>query len=310
MPVIRSAGRSELVAVGLVLVSLLLLALPDDEKDGFAHRANRWILFPVAEVEGTLDGYVGLREENERLREALQRARLESSRSETARIENRRLSRMLAFADEQPVRLVAARVVDRDFATLPTTFVVDKGAVDGVESGAPVATVEGLVGKTVDVGPSASRVMLYTHPDFSASALLVGGEHLEYGIVRSTPRGGLELYLPLRSASERGDRVVTSGYGGAFPRGIPIGTIVEVREDARLGLQKIDRIEPVVDLGRATAVFVVTRERVEAGSTDRSPRLFWPGYAYPPKTGETLGDGETAPEPARSPPDSTVGAGR
>lgn len=304
MALIRAAGRSEFVAAGLVLASLVLLGLPERQRSAIATRANRWILFPVVRVEGTLDGYLRLRAENERLRAELERARLEASRSATARVENRRMARMLDFADEQPVRLVASRVVDRDFATLPTTFVIDVGARDGVEESVPVVTVEGLVGKTVEVGPSASRVMLFTHPEFSASALVVGGDHLEYGIVRSTPRGALELYLPLRSASERGDRIVTSGYGGTFPRGIPIGEVVGVREDTRLGLQKIDRVDPVVDLGRATAVFVVTRRQVGDGAPDRGPRLFWPGFAYPPMEGETLGAGETAPEPATRAADS------
>lgn len=310
MALIRAAGRAELVAAGLVLVSLVLLALPEPQKNAITTRANRWILFPVVRVEGVLGGYLGLREENERLRTALQRARLEAARSETARVENRRLSRMLDFASTQPVRLVAARVVDRDFATVPTMFVLDAGSRAGVVPSAPVVTVEGLVGKTVEVGPSASRVMLYTHPEFSASALLLGGDHLDFGIVRSTPRGGLELYLPLRSASERGDRIVTSGYGGAFPRGIPIGEVVEVREDRRLGLQKIDRVEPVVDLGRTTAVFVVTRDTLEAVASDHGPRLFWPGFAYPPMAGETMGEGEDVPEAATEEADSARGTRR
>jgi rod shape-determining protein MreC len=81
---------------------------------------------------------------------------------------------------------------------------------------------------------------------------------------------------------------VTSGYGGTFPRGIPIGEVATVEEDARLGLQRIDRVEPAVDLGRATVVFVMLR----GGSPDESAGdrtgLFWPGYAYPPMTGERL----------------------
>lgn len=310
MALIRAAGRAELVAAGLVLVSLVLFGLPEQQKNAIATGANRWILFPVARLEGALGGYLGLREENERLRAELQQARLEAARTETVRVENRRLGRMLGFASGQPVRLVASRVVDRDFATLPTTFVIDAGSRVGVRPDTPVVTVEGLVGKTVEVGPSASRVMLYTHPEFSASALVVGGDHLEFGIVRSTPRGGLELYLPLRSATERGDRIVTSGYGGAFPRGIPIGEVVGVREDRRLGLQKIDRIDPVVDLGRASAVFVVTRDTLDAGASGRGPRLFWPGFAYPPMAGETMSEGETAPEPVTTGGDSVPGARR
>ena len=96
--------------------------------------------------------------------------------------QNRELQGLLAFRRRQPVRLVPARIVDRNFATLPTTAVLDVGRADGVEVNLPVVTDRGLIGKTVAAGRRLTRVMLYSHPDFSASALLVGGDHLEYGI--------------------------------------------------------------------------------------------------------------------------------
>jgi len=260
---------------------------------------HRVILFPVVQVEGELAGYLGLRGENERLRDELQRARLELSRVAAVRARNRELERQLGFDADQPVRLVAARVVNRDFSTLPTSFLIDVGRRDGVRLNAPVVTDEGLVGKTVEVGPGASRVMLFTHPDFSASALLVGGDHLEYGIVRPTPDGDLELYLPLRSASGPGARIVTSGYGGTFPRGIPLGEVVVIREDERLGLQKIGLVAPVVDLGRITTVFVLEKRGGDEGPPrDPNLRLFWPGYAYPPMIGDSLAGFERVPPSA------------
>ena len=169
------------------------------------------------------------------------------------------------------------------------TVIIDVGRADGIEVDQPLVTLEGLVGKTVDVGRSASEVMLYSHPEFSASAMLVGGDHLEYGVVRSAPNGDVELYLPLRSRSAAGDRIVTSGYGGTFPRGIPIGTVERGREDERLGLQKIDVVRPVVDLGSLGAAFVLRRVVGPGESVGDVPRLYWPGYAYPPMAGETFG---------------------
>ena len=128
--------------------------------------------------------------------------------------------------------------------------------------------------------------MLYSHPEFSASALAVGGDHLEFGIVRPAPDGGLRLFLPLRSTTGPGDPLVTSGYGGTFPRGLAIGRVESGRESDRLGLQKVDVVKPVVDLARVTTVFVLTRGP-EAGGEEG--RMFWPGYAYPPMAGERLG---------------------
>lgn len=288
MPLLGRAKRDELVAATLIVASLVLLILPGPTRDSLARRANHAVMLPIAQARVAFSGHLGLREENERLRTELQRARLELARSRTLRVQNREMRRLLGFAAGQPVRLVPARVVDRDFGTLPTNFVLDRGADDGLAADQPVVTVDGLVGKTIDVSTRASRVMLYSHPDFSASALLVGGDHLEYGIVRPTPTGGLRLFLPLRSESKSGDPVVTSGYGGSFPRGIPVGRISVMEEEDRLGLQRIDRVDPVVDLGSVTTVFVLRRVDETSGPAGDIVRLFWPEYAYPPMAGERL----------------------
>jgi rod shape-determining protein MreC len=300
------------VAGTLAFVSLVLLGLPESRQDALARGANHVVLLPLAGARDMLGGYLGLREENARLRRELQAARLELGATQGLRMQNRDLSRMLEFSEDQPVDLVAARVIDRDFGTLPTTFVIDVGREDRVEIDQPVVTLEGLIGKVVDVGRSASEVMLFSHPEFSASAMLVGGDHLEYGVVRAAPNGEVELYLPLRSRSASGDRIVTSGYGGTFPRGIPIGTVELGREDQRLGLQKIDVVRPVVDLGSVGVTFVLRRGAHPGESVGDVPRLFWPGYAYPPMAGETFGqatrDSIAADSAAGAGSDSAAGA--
>lgn len=304
----RSAWRAEVVTIALVVASLVLLGLPESRQDAIARAANHVVLLPLAGARDVMGGYLGLREENGRLRQELQAARLELGATEGLRTQLRELSRMLEFREDQPVDLVPTRVIDRDFGTLPTTYVIDAGWEDGIEIDQPVVTIDGLVGKTVDVGRSASEVMLFSHPEFSASAMLVGGDHLEYGVVRSAPNGEVELYLPLRSRSQAGDRIVTSGYGGTFPRGIPVGTVEGGREDQRLGLQKIDVVRPVVDLGSVTVAFVLRRGVGLGESVGDVPRLFWPGYAYPPMAGESFGREDAEGAEADSVPADSVAA--
>ncbi|HUP01266.1 MAG TPA: rod shape-determining protein MreC [Gemmatimonadota bacterium] len=298
MTLFRETLRAEAVAVGLAVVSLAFLTLPEPDQQSLARRANHVLLLPLSQVREIFSGHLRLRRENARLRLELQRARLSLASTRAARLQNQELQRLLGFREDQPVQLVPARVIDRNFSTLPTILLLDAGREDGIEPELPVVTMEGLVGKTVGVGPGTSQVLLYSDPAFSASALLVGGDHLEYGIVRPAPTGQLQLLLPLRSRSEPGDRIVTSGYGGTFPRGIPIGTVDRIREDPRLGLQRIDLVEPAVNLGSVTAVYVLRRDagtasstarEVPAGSAGDVPRLFWPGYAYPPMAGESFG---------------------
>ncbi|MGH7564765.1 MAG: rod shape-determining protein MreC [Gemmatimonadota bacterium] len=289
MASVHQARHPEIVVLALVAISLILLTLPTDRQQMVARRAGDVLLFPLVSMRSALSGHWGLREENLRLREALQKARLAAAGAALAERQNVELGRLLAFRERQPVRLVPARIVDRNFGALPTTAVLDVGKEDGVTSNLPVVTDRGLVGKTVATGSGLTRVMLYSHPDFSASALLVGGDHLEYGIVRPGGGGVLQLFLPLRSKSAPGDRIVTSGYGGTFPRGIPIGEVATVEEDSRLGLQRIDRVDPTVELGEATVVFVMLRHGSPGESAGDETGLFWPGYAYPPMTGERFG---------------------
>jgi rod shape-determining protein MreC len=289
MPLLPPDRRAEAVAIACAAASLVLLALPDSRQDSLARSVNHVVTLPVSRVREVFGGYLRLRTENANLRRQLQEARIELSDSDIVRAQNRELRDLLGFADHLPVRLTAARVISRDFATAPSVMIVDAGGADNVTENLPIVTDEGLVGKVVSVGPGTSEVMLYTHPDFSASALLLGGDHLEYGIVRPSAAGRLQLLLPLRARSEPGDRIVTSGYGGVFPRGIPIGQVTASQEDQRLGLQQIDLVEPVVELGSLTAVFVLMRGSSPDDSAGDDLRLFWPGYAHPPMVGERLG---------------------
>lgn len=300
MQALRRARRAELVASALVVTSLILLALPESTERSISRRANHLVLLPASRVRVVFGGYLRLREENARLRTELQQAKLELDQVVAARVQSRELRRMLDFAADQPVRLIPARVIDRNLTTLPTAFVLDVGRNAGVVENLPVVTAQGIVGKTVDVGPETSLVMVYAHPDFSASALVVAGDHLEYGIVRPSPSGGLRLFLPLRSSTDPGDRVVTSGYGGTFPRGVPIGHVIEGQESDRLGLQRVDRLQSVVDLGRVTTVFVLTRQVSAGAAAGENLQMFWPGYAYPPMAGEVLGASAVEGVPADS----------
>src|SRR5688572_5101641 len=171
MAMYRRELRAEAVAAIFVLAAVILVALPEPRQMALARSLHNVILLPFAEGRARLAGYARLREDNERLRAEVQRARLELSAMAAYRAENEVLHRMLGFPPDQPVRLLPARVLDRDFETLPTTFLIDAGRRDGVVENLPVVTTEGLVGKTIEVEPASSLVMLFTHPEFSASAL-------------------------------------------------------------------------------------------------------------------------------------------
>jgi len=127
---------------------------------------------------------------------------------------------------------------------------------------------EGLVGRVVEVTPYTAKVQLVTDP-VSASGGLLQRTRVT-GIVSGNLGAGLRMrYLPLLADVAVGDEVVTSGMGGVFPKGIPVGRVTAVeRKSGALFLEAV--LQPKVDLGRLEEVLILMvaeqRDGFEAGS--------------------------------------------
>ena len=201
---------------------------------------------------------VAMRAENERLRQEVSRLRIVSQRYEQAREENDRLRRMLDYKESAPLELVPARVIQRTAANWWGSLVIDKGLADGVGTDSPVLTEAGLVGKTAQVSERRAVVILLTDEQCRVAARIEGTP--EQGILMGQ-RGGFETRpdLVLRFLSKdarlrRGMMVYSSGVGGLFPVGLPLG---KVKEFQSLEIYGEALIEPAVDFGSLTDVFVV-----------------------------------------------------
>lgn len=143
--------------------------------------------------------------------------------------ENETLRRLLELGERLGPRFRSATVLRPGTPGSESIFLLDLGQRDGVDVGAPVISPDGLVGVVRDAGAVTSVAMDWTHPDFRASAMARGTEM--YGIVENR-RGAFReedrLVLTGTAYNESipdGTPVVTSGLGGVYPRGIPIGTI-------------------------------------------------------------------------------------
>jgi rod shape-determining protein MreC len=146
-----------------------------------------------------------------------------------------------------------------------TTIVIDKGRVDGVTIDSPVMTPQGLVGKVIEADHGTSLVELFTHPQFRAAAMVPACG--EMGIVKSDGNDLLMTGLSLNTRIIAGDRVVTSGLGGVYPAGIPIG-LVAALEDDEVGIETMARIEPCVPLSGLFEVALLLDEAyVDADTT-------------------------------------------
>ncbi|MBI5439624.1 MAG: rod shape-determining protein MreC [Deltaproteobacteria bacterium] len=203
---------------------------------------ERYLLLAGAEREAGL-----LRKQNAELRKELLAV------WEVAQ-ENRRLRALLRFKESAELPLVPARVVSRSASTWFRTLVLDKGTDDGISRDCPVVTPEGVVGKIYQVGSSWSRVLLITDTSSAVDGLI---QRTRAPVV---VEGRLEaacriLYLARADGAVVGDRVVTSGLGGIFPKGLLVGEINRV-EAAKAGVFQAAELRTSVDLARVEEVFV------------------------------------------------------
>jgi rod shape-determining protein MreC len=257
--------REVYVFIFFLLVTIILITLPSSVKTAPVKSLNRVIMTPVMWASAHLTRIQLMEENIAALRAENARLSLELSRAEDLLIENARLEELLAFSRESAVYFLPALVLSISLDEPVTTIVIDKGRVDGVTIDSPVMTPQGLVGKVIEADHGTSLVELFTHPQFRAAAMVPACG--EMGIVKSDGNDLLLTGLSLNTRIIAGDRVVTSGLGGVYPAGIPIG-LVAALEDDEVGIETMARIEPCVPLSGLFEVALLLDEAyVDADTT-------------------------------------------
>ena len=235
--------RPHYIALGLVvLLTLVTLNLPSPT----AARLKLGIgslflpLFGLASstqqvaaaTEGSLVTRQELLRQNDGLRRENQQLRLQAMQAEETSRENARLRQLAGWERQVPWKLKPARVVLREPANWWRTVQMDLGSRDGLRVNLPVLTTEGLVGRISSVSLTRSQVTLLGDPNCKVSAR-VENESRDSGIIGTSGPLEPELvelgYLSRSANLKPGQKVVTSGEGGIFPKGILIGHIVDTQ---------------------------------------------------------------------------------
>jgi rod shape-determining protein MreC len=242
----RATGRLKL-AIGSLFLPLLGLAstaqqLPVTAADAVLSRRE---LLQLTE---------NLRRENDQFKVlALQSAA-------TAR-ENDQLHSALGWQRQMPWKLKLANVVLRDPANWWRTIEIDLGSRDGISMNLPVLTADGLVGRVSSVGLTRSQIVLLSDPDCKASAIVENAAHDTGVISAGGPLDNSLVQLAYLSSSANlkpGQNVITSGLGGIFPKGIPLGEIVDSRR-VEFGLYTEARVKLSANLGALEQVWVLLK---------------------------------------------------
>lgn len=209
-----------------------------------------------------------LMRENDTLRNALLISGARIARLQAAADENARLRGLLGSVERGGLDVQLAPVLDIALDPTRQRLVLDVGRDQGVRVGQPVIDAGGLLGQVIEVRPSTATVLLLTDPDHAVPVTIArnGIRLVAYG------RGDrIELAnIPTSSDVKVGDQVVTSGLGGRFPPGFPVGTLVRLRRDeSRIFL--VGDLRPAAQLDRGRDVLLLRRAPTQSVSVPTTP---------------------------------------
>jgi rod shape-determining protein MreC len=214
-------------------------------------------------LRGSWASLQNLKEENLSLQEKVRKLSRERLSFRDLKRENRRLRRLLGFKDASSNKLLPAQVIGRDTMHWYSSIIIDKGLRDGVAPGMVVVSEEGVIGKVIEVTPSISKVLLVVDKQSRIGGIVQRTRGM--GIIEGTSFNTCRLnYLSRQSEAQAGDKVLTSGLGGVYPKGLYIGEIIKVHE-GEYGLYKYADILPGVDFAKLEEVLVLVEKREEEG---------------------------------------------
>lgn len=291
MPKPRRQRRSYLIIIIVILAVILLQQNPWIPGESYFIKAVDGVIHYVFDpVQSVLVGtrqWVGQRLENyfdlvdmrreyrsvvERLAE-VERLNLELGERLHVSEDERQLLTKFFYDDYAGI---PARVIGHDPLAHAKTIWINVGRTEGVEDDLPVMGLAGLVGRIIDVHGHSSQVLLLIDPDFYVDALnertrfraMLRGMGAKLDAQRYPQLTQVE-YLQFGSEMEVGDRMLTSGLGRLYPRGILIGRVIEVERDKK-EVVSTSKVIPAVDLTKIESVIVLKPRRLDLGEDNRS----------------------------------------
>lgn len=236
------------ILIAIVLFSLQRLGVSTTWLPDIAQKVFWTVISPFQSaldfvyegVTGTIESWRqwnNLREENRRLQ--VQVFELERKLKNKERIfnENLRLRKLLAFVEKQPsFTYLGARVIGKAPGNWFSRLIINRGESDGLKSGMPVITYDGaLVGEIGEVFPHSAQVITVFDPVFVVGGVVQRPDSRTIGIVKSGENSLIEPRLVMESIPWDGDIkkedvIVTSGLAKGFPKGLPIGRVLEVKQ--------------------------------------------------------------------------------
>lgn len=193
--------------------------------------------------------------EKERLKKEIDLSRQKLNGLDEIYLENKRLSLLLSFKGKSQFKVVAARLIGRTPDNWSSVIIIDKGSYSGIKRGFVAITYLGLVGRVIEVSEFTSKIMLIKDTNLSVSGIVQRSR--QEGLVSGTLGNSLIMrYLPKDCDIKVSDIIITSGLTEAYPKGLLIGTVVDIGEEFG-GLTRYAIIKPAVSLSNLEEVLIV-----------------------------------------------------
>ena len=252
-------GRVDTVSMESIRVQLIDAVAPIIDLIGRPIESANSVIKKVEEIYFVFDTNQKLRDERNKLLHWQSLAR-------KLEMENRALKRLLNFEEGLETRFITSRVIADPGGAFAHSLILNAGEKAGVRKGQAALTGDGLIGRISGVGRRSSRLLLIT--DLNSRIPVVVEATRTRAVMAGTNTGRPRLiHIPTGAVVAIGDRIVTSGHGGVFPVGLPIGIVAAI-SDSGIEIQpyvKRDRIEyvRVLDYGLRGIIFSGSDRQIE-----------------------------------------------
>jgi rod shape-determining protein MreC len=262
-------GRAIYVLIPLLVLNLALLSLQIDDPKGTL-LFKKWMLTaeePFIQVWSGVTGGIksfwlsyiwlhGARRENEQLHAAVLDLQLQIQAMRQAQAENSRLHQLMGFSPDIAMQSVGARVVGRTPNYLSNTIFIDRGKDAGITNNDPVISAAGVVGRVVLVSYRNAQVQLITNADASTGVMVEPTR--SPGVLKGSGEPWLNLdYISNSEQIHIGDVVISSGLDGIYPKGLPVGKIIDSQKGN--SVFKNITVQPAADLLHLEEVLVLSK---------------------------------------------------
>jgi len=269
MQLFKKFGLVILIVTGILgALVFYTLNVPRSREANVVERGIMSVFAPIMKpaslvsgfFEDAWDNYISLvdvRRENLRLREEIRELNSRVVTGNEAMQAKQRLEHLLDMKSTIKAPTLAASVVGEDVTSWFRTMIIDRGSSSGIREGMAVIAADGVAGQIIKVAPTSARVLLIT--DHSSGIAVTIQRSRARGVVKGKGEGLCSMEFTTREEDVKvGDAVVSSGIGGVFPKGLPVGEVTMVKR-GEYGIFQTVTIRPSVTFAHLEEVLVVLR---------------------------------------------------